>query len=504
MLLSAGVLSLTVPRAALADRWSIDAGVSSEVTRTTNADFGGTNSGADTIVDLRPHVRLHVDGARIKLSGAAAVSAIGYVDRTQPSRLEPDIDLVANVVAVERLVFVDASARAFQTSVNPFGARPDVGTTSENSLTTAVYRLAPRIEGTTPGGGIRYRAESDNSWTHEFGATTDVTGTGAAGYFGRHTLTVARDPHPLGWQLEGQHAETRYQDTSQSPLKIDLLRATVDYLFWEELTLGLRVGRENNNFAFAGEDTSGKVYGVQGRWVPSPRTDFNGYLEHRFFGSSWEIAFKHHTPHLAWNLTLSRLLESTPQSLLDLPPSENVVGLLDSLLTSRFPDPVERARVVNDLIARSGLPASTLQPIILRTERLSVVQLASASLTLLGVRNALTFTIYRTRTEDLASGAPLALNDPAANNSQQGAQVELNHRLTPTTDLTASADWSRITALDAVGDDRTIQRGVRLKVGRLVVPKTTVYAGARFRNLSSNTVPNAKEAAVFVGFDRRF
>lgn len=487
---------------ALAQKWSIDAGVSSELTWTSNAELGQAGGRDDGILDVRPYIRLRGEGGRLKVSGSAALSAIAYANHTLPSRLEPQVDLLATLEAVERFLFLEAGLRALQTSVDPFGARAEAGTTSENSITTTLARFAPRIEGNA-GELLRYRLTSENSWTHESGATaTTTTGTDAAGYFGRHTVLFEHDPRPFGWRVEAQRSETRYRDTTQEPLVLDLARATLDFAIGSELTLGIHGGREHTSFVT--QDERRNIYGVDGRWRPSPRTTLSVFAEHRFFGSAWRAAFEHRTPFIALNLLATRTLDTTPQSVFDLPASDNIAALLDAAFTTRYPDPIERARVVADFIARQGLPASSLQPITLRAQRLSLVTLRSATVALIGKRDSVSLTGFQTRTEDAPDAGAFATGLAATNNSQYGASIAASHQLTPSMALIGSVDWSRIRALESISAERSIQRTARVRLNVEMARKTTAYAGARYRDFDSNTLTSGREGAVFVGLDHRF
>ena len=496
------VAPLIAPASAYAQKWSIDAGISSELSWTSNAELGQLGGRDDTILDIRPNIRLRGEGGRLKFSGTAALSAITYANHTQPSRLEPEADLRAELEAIERLLFLEAGLRALQTSANPFGARPETGATSENSITTSQARFAPRIEGAA-GDRLRYRLSSDNSWTHESGSTAATTGVpDSAGYFGRHAVRIEQDPQPLGWRIEGERSETRYRDASQEPLVLDTARVTLNYGIGSEWTLGVHAGRERTSFVT--EDGRRDLYGVDVRWRPSPRTLFSVLQEHRFFGSAWRAAFEHRTPQFALSMVSARALDTTPQSVFDLPATDNVAALIDAAFTTRYPDPIERARIVQDFIARQGLPPSTLQPISLRAQRLSLVTLHSATVTLIGTRNSVSLTGYKTRTEDAIDTGPFALGTAATNNDQYGAAIALSHRLSPTMSLIASADWSRIRALEAVGGERSTQRTARVRLNVETGRKTTAYAGARYRDLDSNTVESGREGAIFVGLDHRF
>lgn len=505
----AGLPALAVPSSAAAQKWTVDAGVGSQVTLSSNARLGGSGTetgnggsgGGDVIIDVRPRIRLLVEGARLKLSGSAALSVVTYADRSQPTRLQPDIDLAGSLIAIERLVFIDASLRAVQNSANVYGARPESGATSENSVTTTQGRVAPRIEAQIDS-TRRYRLLSENTWTRESGATTAIPGLGVGGYFGRHSLLLEQDPRPFGWKVEAERSETRYRNAVEDPLVIDLARLTLNYEIASDFAVGIHGGRERTSFQTG--TSGGNLFGVQAKWTPSLRTTFSAFEEKRFFGTSWKLSFDHRAPQIAWNIGTSRSVETSPQSVLDVRGTGNVAALLDAIFTTRYPDPVERARVINEFISREGLPTSTLQPISVRAQRLSLTTLSSASVTLIGVRNSISFVAFQTRTEDAVDTGPLATALAFTNNTQTGLAIAGSHRLSPTLSLAASADWSRVRALRSASGEASSQRNVRVQVNSEVIQKTTLSAGARYRDFKSNAAADGREAAVFVGVDRRF
>ena len=504
----AGAAVLVLPRPASAQKWTVDAGISSQLTWSSNARLGSTDSsgssgssGGDVLLDVRPRIRLLAEGSRLKLSGSAVVSAVTYADRSQPTRLQPDVDLAASFIAVDRLLFLDASLRAVQNSANVFGARPEQGATSENSVTTTQGRVAPRLEGQFDS-LRRYRLLSENTYTRESGATTSVAGAGVAGYFGRHSLLLEQLPRPFGVKVDAERDETRYRNAVEDPLVIDLARLTLSYEIASDFTVGVHGGRERTSFDTGG--SAGNLFGVQAQWTPSPRTTFSAFEEERFFGRAWSASFSYRTPQLAFNLLSSRGVETSPQSVLDVPRTGNVVALLDAIYTTRYPDPTERARIINELIARDGLPTDTLQPTFVRAQRLSLTTLSSAGVTLIGVRNSLSLVAFQTRTEDALDSGPLATALALTNNTQAGAAIAASHRLSPTIALVGSLDWTRIRALRSAAGERSTQRSARLQLNAEVVSKMNVFGGARYRDFETNTTSGSREAAVFVGVDRRF
>jgi len=496
--LLAGAALLMMPIDAAAQVWATEIGVGSQLELTSNAALGEAGGRGDTILSVRPHISLFREGAQFKVSGSASLDGIVYLNHTQSDRLQPQADLTASLKVVPRLLFLDADLRAYQTNVNPFGARQEPGSTSENSVTGVTARVTPRIEGTA-GEHLRYLVRSSNAWLNESGATATIVGSTSEGYFGQHSAFIERDPVPGGWRLEAQRSETRYRDSTLQPLVIDTARATVLYAPGADIRLGLHAGYERTSF-----DENGAIYGIDAKWQPSPRTQLSAFGEHRFFGSSWRLAFDHRTPLFAWNILSSRTLETSTQSQIDLPPTSNLAALLDGMFSARFPDPAERARAVQDFITSRGLPTSTLQPIALRQQQLGILNLNLATVSLIGVRNTVSLSGYHSRRQDALDPSVIPSGGAATNNTQIGASAALTHQLTPSNSLVASADWSRITAPEEFGGDRTTQKTVRLQVNLRPAPRTILVFGARYRVLDSNTSVSGNEEAVFVGLDHRF
>lgn len=496
----AAAAAVLVPPPAQAQQLTTQAGVSTQLTWSSNPELGVSSGGRDdTILDVRPHISLRREGRRVRLAGSAALNALASANGTQKSRVLPEADLNGRVEAVERLFFVDAGLRAVQVSQDPFGARPETSSHS-NTLTTTQARLSPSFEW-EQGPDTRYRLRSDNSWTRQSTAEDVPQTSSAEGYFGRHAALIESDPRPLGWRLEAERSETRYRDNTQEPLIFDLARASIDYAVAADWTAGIRMGREHTS-VLPEDDQDRNIVGAQARWQPSPRTLLQGFREKRFFGSSWRLTFNHRMPRLTWNLALSRTLDTAPQALFDLPPTENVAGLLDAMFTTRFPDPAQRAQVVQDLLARQGLPAQTLRPTEIFTRRVSIVTRRTASLAYVAARSSVTVSAFQARIEDATPSSPLATGTALDNNTQRGASLALSHRLTPTTGLSLSTDWSRIQALAA--PDRSIERTARLRLNMQATPKTALFAGVRYREIDSNVAVEGREGAVFVGLDYTF
>lgn len=497
----AAMLSAVASSPVMAQRWTIEPGISSQLTWTSNSLLGTGSAQNDTVFDVRPRIAILGEGARLRLAGSAALNGITYLDGSQSSRVLPEGDLSARLEAVERWLYLEGAVRASQTSADPFGVRTEA-TSTTNTVTTTQGRFSPSIEATF-GPLTRYRIRSDNTWTSASSADSSAAAaTGAGGYFGRHAASIEHDPRPLGWRLEVERSDTRYDDGVTTALVTDLARGVVDYALTEDLSLGLRGGYERSNFITG--DGRHAIYGGQMKWQPSARTLLSADGERRFFGSAWRLGFDHRTPQLAVNLGLSRGIQSAPQSLFEIPATGNVETLLLAMFTTRYPDPAERARVVQKFIADQGLPPSTLGSTNIYSQRLSLVTSRTGSIGLIGLRNSLVLSGYYTRTEDVPESAVLATGLAANNNLQYGTGLTFAHRLAMSVSLSATIDWSRIKALGGVAPDLTTQRGARVQLNVQVSPKTGAVIGGRYRKLDSTVAVPGHEGAVYVGIDHRF
>lgn len=502
--LAAAIIASAVAMPVFAQRWTVETGISSQLTWTNNSSLGTAGGADDTVLSIRPAITIRGDGARLKVSGTATLNGITYLGSTQPSRVLPEGDLQARLEAVERFLFLEAGLRASQTSANPFGARTDSSSSTTNAVTTTQARFSPSIESVIwP--LTRYRIRSDNTWTTDATAGSTGAAAGAAGYFGRHAVAIEHDPSPIGWRLEGERTETRYTDGATNPLTSDVARFVVDYALVEDFSAGVRAGYERNSFVRS-DNSHQSIYGLQAKWQPSVRTLFSADAERRFFGSAWQLGIEHRTPQLAINFTFARGLQSAPQSLFELPAAGNIAALLDAIFTTRFPDPAERARVVQKFMADQGLPSSTFGATSIYSRRLSLVTTRRASIGLIGARNSLVFSGFYTRTEDVPDSTSLVTGAIANNNLQHGIGVNFTHRLSQSVSLAAATDWSRIRALGANDDQATTttQSGASVQLNVQASPKTGAVIGGRYRKLDSNVAVSGREGSVYVGVDHKF
>ena len=350
----------------------VDASVGSKLTYTDNSLYGLAAPKSDFILDFSPRLSISAVGPRLKLGGTAELAALTYANGTRASRLLPLTALTARIEPVDDFLFLEAEVRSSQEIENAFGVRPE-GRSTASTHAVRELRLSPYIESVT-GAGLHYGIRSDNLRTNESrkGALeSQDDGVSASGYFGHHTVHISQDPRPVGWQIEADRNETRYSDSLQPSIVQSTARFGINYALIENINLGVRAGYESNSFFTT--NSVRPIYGIELSWRPSTRTNFSAFEERRYFGEGRRISFDHRMRTVALSTLITRGIQTSTEGLFQLPASGNVAALIDNLLVSRFPDPVERARQVRIFMDQQGLPDSTKQSTRLLSQRLSLV-----------------------------------------------------------------------------------------------------------------------------------
>lgn len=405
--------------------------------------------------------------------------------------LRPQGTLNATLEAIQGFFFVDAGVSVQRNLESPFLATPD-SASPINTFTSYQARLSPYIQGRLPG-TINYTVRSDNSWTD--------SGRTARQYSGSHSVLIERAAQPVGVSLSARRTELHSTREGEPVRTTDVALLILRYGLTPQLSFGVRGGWERNNYVLSNEGRT--FYGADVSWRPTERTNLSAFWEDRFFGSSWQLAFSHRMPRLAFNVRASRDISSTPQQFLTFPALANLVALLDAALTTRFPDPIERQRIVFDFLSRQQLPASLLTPTIIYDERVSLLTNASVGVVLLGKRDSLALSVFQSRTEGIA-GTTSLLPPALANNVQRGTEATLSHRMTPITSLSATGSWRETEGLGDQSDNQTTQTQFRLQANTQLGPRTNGFVATRYQWIDSNVTNDAHEVALLFGLDHRF
>ena len=472
--------------------------MSGAVTWTNNVNLDSDDRESDWVFTIVPAFGIDYRGARTSLRGAVAVPISIYAGTGEDNnRVYPNAILAGNWEAIEDLFFIDASAYVSQTYYSVFGAQPPgLVNATDNRYTSQTYRISPYLQRDV-GNDISWSIRNDKTWSN----ASNNPGNAGWQYINRLFGTINQVARPFGWGADVERTAYRFVD--QEPQTLSLVRARGTWRPDPQLELFVSGGYENNDFPLL--DSSGVIYGAGFRWRPNERTRFDGSWEHRFYGESYDVTFEYRRRISFWNVRAYRTLTSHAEQFVSLQQGASVSTVLDGALQSRIPDADERARFIAEFMSSRGLPDFVDQPISIYSERLNVVQGASANFGLIGVRNGLVGSVYTYKTEPITGAGqeiPPAIsgND---NNTQYGVGATWSYQLTPLSSFALSARASRTEAEPPL-EDRSNQFTLRGVYTATIGARTTAFCGASWQNFDSNVRSDYTETSVFAGVAHRF
>jgi uncharacterized protein (PEP-CTERM system associated) len=493
------VLAAAASTLAAAQTWRVTASASWESTLTDNVNLSADDQRkADWVNQLTPSVRFAETSAHTRFAGSIALPILLYARTSENNYVAPEVAISGTVEALDRFFFVDTTVNVSQQYRSPFGAVPNSLTNATtNRYTAQSYTVSPYIRGLLPN-NVEYLLRDTNSW-----AVANGAGNGLGNSYANHLNGfITAQAAPFGWS--GEYDRTYLTSDTQATEKTSIVRALALYRPDVTLQLSAIVGYEDNQFVLTQE--RGVTYGVGGTWHPTERTNANGRWEHRFFGSSYRVDFDHRTPLTVWSIHASRDITNYPTQLANLPVGGNVPGLLNDLLLSKVPDAAQRQQLVDQIIRERGLPTLLQGPVILSAEQITLVETETASFGILGARNSILFTVFRSRNQPVPGSDLAAVSDvltTVTDSTQVGTGVVWTHQLA--SDMT----WAtNLTVARAKSNqeprETTDQYLLSSTVSRSLSPFTSIYGGARFQDSRSEVAQGFREFAVFFGLTYTF
>lgn len=479
--------------------WRIQPSIAAEVDVTNNVNLDtGAARRTDIITEFTPAVIFSERGAHSSVTGTVSAPVLLYARTgSRNNSVRPQAAITGFAELVPRLFFIDASASVSQQYISPFGPRPgDLVSVTSNRVTAQSYTVSPYLKGEASD-GLSYELRDNNTWTIANG----IAATGNRAYTNDIVGHVTREPRPFGWALDYDRTDTRF--SGRDPLVTEAERGRLTWRPDPQWQVGAIAGYENDRYPLA--TYASGLYGVETKWRPNDRTNVDATYEHRFFGASYHVSIDHRMPLSVWSLRAFRDISTFPQQLAALPAGVDVNSLLARLFSTRIPDPVERQTAVDQLIRDRGLPSVLSSPLSLFTQQVTLQESVQGTFGLLGARNTVFFTAFRTRSEPITSAVPGAFDllIVQTDNTQTGANVVWTHNLTTLYTLSTSVDWSRAIANDGSGLHSN-QGSVRIALSAPLSPLTQAFAGARYQRLSSDAGSGYRAAGAFVGVNHVF
>jgi uncharacterized protein (PEP-CTERM system associated) len=488
------VAAATGAPCALAQTWRTTPSIGWESTLTDNVALtANERRQSDWVNQITPAVRFEERGAHTRLTGSIEVPILLYARTSENDYVAPTVNIAGNVEAIERFFFIDAAVTVSPQYASPFGAHPtNLSNFTRNRYTSQTYSVSPYIRGNLPG-YIDYELRDTNTWTVANAAALD----GGRSYTNDIAGHVTHQPTPVGWEVTYDRSNIRFTDRESEITEVERLRAL--YAPDPTLRLSASIGYEDNRLFLTRE--SGATYGFGVQWHPTDRTTLDANYEHRFFGASYKVDLDHRTPLSVWSVRVSRDITSYPQQLARFGRGINVASFLDTLLVSRIPDPTQRQTIVDQIIRDRGLPGTLTGPISLFAQQVTLVEAEQATAGILGARNSIFFTVFRSRNQPVQGSEALQVSNLAVNiqdSTQIGANVAWTRQLASDLSLVTSVDWTRSTSNLADGE-RTRQFTANAVLNRTLSPRLSIHGGARFQESRSSIAEDYHEAAVFFG-----
>jgi uncharacterized protein (PEP-CTERM system associated) len=456
-----------------AARWDIVPTLSVTESYTDNIALSDDASRqSDWVTQAIPGIGITATGARLRFNLNYAPEIVYY------ARSRDDIEVFNRGSAfgvaelAKQFLFIEGGANVNQYDVSPRGplTTSNINLTG-NRATVANYFASPYVRssaGSQVQGEARYTySVSQSDDTPEL---VDSVGN-------RISLRLASGTayRVFTWDLAYRKENIEYTGTVQDQdTKIEVSSASARRMITYTTALTAQVGYDYYKRGELVPASEGWGWSAGFDWTPSPRTRLAAAAGEKFYGDYYLVDFTHRTRLTTWNAGYSQSVTTT-RSEFFIPATTSTAAYLDTLFSSRFPDPVARQKAVDDFIARTGLPPSLASPVNFFTTQLFLAKKWQASAGFMGVRNVVIANVFSEIREGLAGDLVLP-NAPNAT-KQTGTSLAWNWRMTERNTLNASGAYIRVEApfLDQV--DRYSYAG--LSFTRQFQPKLTGALGYR-------------------------
>jgi uncharacterized protein (PEP-CTERM system associated) len=414
--------------------WSFVPTIRLRGTATDNVDQAPDDRArSDFITEIMPGIRIDGNGKRVKLHLDYRMDNLIYARDSSKNDLRNYLNAFGSLEAVEHFLFVDARAAIDQEAISPFGPRPTDITTSANRTETRTYQVSPYIQGRLVG-TTSYLLRYDYTDLHSTEtATGDERSSLVTGRLRGETRIDA-----LGWNVEATSLRTDYENSRDT--QDDRARGVLIYAFDPQFHVNVTSGYERNNYLTL-QTEGNATYGVGFEWAPTPRSKVFGNWEHRFFGDGWYYGANSRSPYLVVSFSDKRDVTTDAQSRIGGAGYTAAYNILFDALATRIPDPIDRAAEAQRLLASGNIPNDLGLPSDFLVGNSYIERRQDARATILGVRNTLSFGVYRLMRNNLVATGPDIPPGTTPDTREWGASANLSHKITPFTTFNVGGTW---------------------------------------------------------------
>ena len=335
--------------------WSASIGL--QETYSNNVNLNPSNVAKSAFVtEITPFLGLRYLGPRASLVGDVSLPVMIYAPSdASDSKVYPTVNLLGDVTLVDDFLFLEGAVNVSQQFFSPFGAQPiSLSNSTGNRYRSTVYRFSPFIKGRT-GSRDRIRAAQRQRLDQPRRCANQCE---QRRLYERLRQCCQYRDHS---RLEGvalllrrafQHRPAGHRHPALSRYG-NLYGHGVASAFGERGVGKQRVPVHE----FAGCDLRRRL-----RLATLAGDTSLGDWEHRYFGSSYRVAFERTTPLSQLRFNASRNVTTYPQQIASLPSGVNVAAFLNALFLPAIGDATQRQQFVDQLIRDRGLPGYAFGP----------------------------------------------------------------------------------------------------------------------------------------------
>ncbi len=422
----------------------------------------------DTILEVSPGIQIHGESARVKLNLDYTWQTLTYLEDSRLNAKNNMLNASANLEAIEKWFYVDATALVSQQNISAFGAQPMDNTSgSLNRTTVSTYSFSPFIKGVI-GSDASYELRHNT-----FGADSGV-GPLSRSQTNEWVGKLSGDTplRLINWGVDYNRQSTAYADINST--EMEAYRGSLIFLVDPQLKLSVNAGYEKNNFLVGKQ--SGPTHGWGFQWPPSERPSIGGARDQRLFGPGYSLFIKHRMPMSALDVALTRDFTSTPAVLFG-----GLGTTIAQLVANALPQPPPGTPDNRLAMATSLLgPSANLVPTLgFLTNQIILQKRLQASYALIGARNMLTFTAFKSDSQPVAEG--FAPGDDFARFTkiaQNGLSATWSHTLSALSSLNTSYAHTLSTG-DGTVEQTAMQNTLSLDLSTKLSPRTNGLIGLR-------------------------
>jgi uncharacterized protein (PEP-CTERM system associated) len=491
-------LAATIPCCGLAyaETWLVTPELSVLETYSNNMTLTSVSPLQGWISDIAPSLHIAGSGARVKANLDYRLDSVYYSGNSNLQRNLNSLTSAATVEAIDKWLFLDASANIVQRKLSAFDTTATTSTdAARNRSETRTVQFSPHVQGQVSDLAtyqMRFNSIDSDSNDASLANTQVNQWTGS--------LKNASAGAKIGWSMDGstshvQNAVIGSRDNAR-------LYGGLIFEILSQLHVSLSDGTERTNYTTATmQSTATPGLGIE--WSPSPRTQAAAQGEKRFFGTAHTMLFNHRTALTNWRYTDTKDVTVLPTSLTG-SNQGTIADLMSNLLTASIPDPVARAAAIKARLDQNGAILNQPSTSGVQTSRLTVSRAQEASVALIGSRNTVTLSLTQLNQQAIGSATGTADSFSLSNDIlQRGGSISWIHLLTPFTTLNLGTAHVKSIGLSATNLNSS-QLSHTASISYRMGPKTFVSVGARNVKFDSTLNGHFKENAAVLALTQRF